>query len=73
MQFKFKGLSDSEVEKSRAQHGSNAVTMQEAESFWSKLIENFKDPIIMILVVALIVTTVLAFLGYAEWYEGRNY
>ena len=70
MQFKFKGLTDSEVEQSRTTHGSNAVTMQEAESFWSKLVENFKDPIIIILVVALVVTTILAVLGYAEWYEG---
>ena len=70
MQFKFQGLTDIEVEQSRQQHGSNAVTTQEAESFWTKLWANFQDPIILILVVALIVTTILAILGYAEWYEG---
>jgi len=70
MQFKFQGLTDSEVEQSRQQHGSNAVTTQEAESFWVKLWANFQDPIILILVGALIVTTILAVLGYAEWYEG---
>lgn len=70
MQFNFSGLTDEQVEKSRLEHGSNAVTLQEVESFWSKLIGNFQDPIIIILLVALVITTGLAVFGYAEWYEG---
>lgn len=70
MQFNFQGLTDEQVEKSRLENGSNAVTLQEIESFWSKLWGNFQDPIIIILVVALLVTVGLAALGYAEWYEG---
>jgi calcium-translocating P-type ATPase len=70
MQFNFQGLTDEQVEKSRAENGSNAVTLQEVESFWSKLLGNFQDPIIIILLVALVITTGLAILGYAEWYEG---
>jgi calcium-translocating P-type ATPase len=70
MQFNFQGLTDEQVEQSRTKHGSNAVTLQVIESFWSKLLGNFQDPIIIILIVALFITAGLAILGYAEWYEG---
>ncbi|MCP4699112.1 MAG: calcium-translocating P-type ATPase, PMCA-type [Gammaproteobacteria bacterium] len=70
MKFSFPGLSEQEVQESRNRHGSNAVTTQEAETFWDKMIGNFQDPIIIILVVALVITVILAFAGYAEWYEG---
>lgn len=70
MQFNFSGLTDVQVEKSRTEHGSNAVTLQKIESFWSKLMGNFQDPIIIILMVALIITVGLAVFDYAEWYEG---
>ena len=69
MQFNYSGLTDSEVDASRAQHGSNAVASQEAETFWDKLLDNLKDPIIIILIVALLITVVLWMFGYAEWYE----
>ncbi|MFW5636731.1 MAG: cation-transporting P-type ATPase, partial [Thermodesulfobacteriota bacterium] len=66
----FKGLTRNEVEESRRIHGSNQLTPQEVETFWDKLKDNFKDPMIVILVVALLVVTVLAVFGFAEWYEG---
>ena len=59
MKFTYPGLTDQEVEASRAQHGSNAVASQEVETFWDKLLGNLKDPIIIILVVALVITLVL--------------
>ncbi|MDG4560964.1 MAG: calcium-translocating P-type ATPase, PMCA-type [Candidatus Competibacter sp.] len=69
MKFTYPGLTDREVEASRAQHGSNTVASQEAETFWDKLLGNLKDPIIIILIVALLITILLTVLGYAEWYE----
>jgi Ca2+-transporting ATPase len=69
MKFTYPGLTDREVEASRAQHGSNAVASQEVETFWDKLLGNLKDPIIIILIVALLITLVLTVFGYAEWYE----
>lgn len=70
MQYHIKGLTNEEVEQSRQKYGSNAITPQEVESFWDKLIDNFKDPMIIILLVALGIVTVLAVMGFAEWYEG---
>jgi P-type Ca2+ transporter type 2C len=69
MKFSYPGLTDQDAERSRAQHGSNAVASQETETFWDKLLGNLKDPIIIILIVALAITVLLTFLGYAEWYE----
>ncbi|HPE74043.1 MAG TPA: HAD-IC family P-type ATPase, partial [Candidatus Competibacter sp.] len=69
MKFTYSGLTDKEAEASRAQHGSNAVASQEAETFWDKLLGNLKDPIIIILIAALLITVLLTVFGYAEWYE----
>lgn len=70
MKFIFDGLTDQQAEESRAINGSNAVAAQETESFLDKLLDNFKDPIILILLVALGITLLLAVMGYAHWYEG---
>jgi Ca2+-transporting ATPase len=65
-----KGLTDFEVLASRSKHGSNELPPREVESFWDKLKENFEDPIIRILMVALGITILLACFGYADWVEG---
>ena len=53
MKFSFPGLSDQEVSESRQTNGANVVTTQESEGFYAKLLTNLKDPIIVILLVAL--------------------
>ena len=70
MKFSYPGLSDNAVSESRKIYGANVVTTQEAEGFFDKLRTNLKDPIIVILIVALIVTVFLAAMGFAPWYEG---
>jgi len=70
MQIHNIGLSDEEVIKSRQDFGTNAITSQESEGFFDKLFDNFKDPTIIVLIIALFIVTLLAFFGYAEWYEG---
>lgn len=67
--MKFTGLTDAQVEKSKAQFGDNRMTEQKGEGFWAKLKGNFGDPMIKILCVALIINVVFAFLGQTEWYE----
>lgn len=64
-----KGLSQAQVEMSRKEHGSNALTQLPPDPLWKKILEGFKDPMIMILLVALAIQVVLTFMGKAEWYE----
>ena len=65
----FKGLTSSQVEENRKKHGSNVLTEIPPDPLWKKILEGFKDPMIMILLVALVVQVVLFFLGQAEWFE----
>ncbi len=67
--MKLRGLTQAEVELSRKEHGSNALTEIPPESLWSKILEGFKDPMIMILCVALVVQVILYLNGQAEWFE----
>lgn len=65
----FKGLTEQEVIKSREKHGTNRLTEKKGETFWKKLLNNFKDPMIEILIVALIINIIIACFGKSEWYE----
>lgn len=67
--MKIYGLSDAQVAESKQKYGDNSLTEQKKESFWSKLLDNFGDPMIKILCVALIINVVFAFLGQTKWYE----
>ncbi len=69
MKYTFTGLSSSEVEKSRELYGTNDLSLIKGESFWHKLKENFKNPIIIILIVALVIILVLSAFDQSEWYE----
>ena len=52
------GLSPEAALTARNLYGSNRFTEQEVESFWDKYRENFDDPIIKILLVALVINVV---------------
>ena len=67
--MKLIGLTAKQVEESRNEHGSNILTQIPPDPLWKKILEGFKDPMIMILLVALVVQIVLFFLGQAEWFE----
>lgn len=67
--MKLNGLSASQVEESRKQHGANTLTQIPPDPLWKKILEGFKDPMIMILLVALVVQVVLFFMEQAEWFE----
>ncbi len=64
-----RGLTAREVEESRKKHGANTLTQIPPDPLWKKILEGFKDPMIMILLVALVVQVVLFFLHQAEWFE----
>ena len=67
--MKLTGLTKAQVEESRKQYGSNTLTQIPPDPLWKKILEGFKDPMIMILLVALAIQVVLWILGKAEWYE----
>ena len=48
----FKGLSPSEVEASRKEHGANVLTPPERKPWWHLYLEKFDDPVIRILIIA---------------------
>ncbi|MDR1867125.1 MAG: calcium-translocating P-type ATPase, PMCA-type [Treponema sp.] len=70
------GLNDAQVQESKEKFGDNRLTEQEIKSFWDTLKENFGDPMIKILCIALIVNVLLVIGHYAgliademAWYE----
>lgn len=70
--MKQNGLNEEQVKKSRDLHGSNILTQIPPDPLWKKFLNGFKDPMIMILLVALIVQLVLFFLGQSEWFEAAG-
>ena len=68
----FKGLTDAQVEESRKQHGSNALTQVEKDPLWKKFLEGFKDPTLMVLLAAFAIQMILVFMGRGEWFEAAG-
>lgn len=62
--LKLKGLTDSEVVASRSQHGTNVLTPVEREPVWLSFLKKFKDPLIIILLVAGILSIGISFYEY---------
>ena len=63
------GLNEQEVQESLARYGNNALSSPPRDTFLDKLLDNFKDPIIRILIFALIVNVVFVFMGHGDWIE----
>ncbi|MEM2056696.1 MAG: calcium-translocating P-type ATPase, PMCA-type [Thermoproteota archaeon] len=63
------GLTSEQVKESRRVYGSNEVSLFEERSFFSMVVESFKDPMIFVLGVALLFLSFLSLLGKASWYE----
>ena len=59
MELKFSGLTEEEALASRKENGRNALTVKKRTSFFKKLIGNLGDPIIKILLIALLITVLL--------------
>ena len=64
-----KGLTDSEVKSSREKYGTNSLTELPGETLGAKFIASLKDPMIIILLCALVIQLVLFVMGRAEWFE----
>lgn len=55
-----RGLTDSEVSKSRQEHGENTLTPPKRTPLWKLYLDKYKDPIIKILLVAAVISLALA-------------
>ncbi len=63
------GLTEQQVKEALTKYGNNALSQPPRETFWDKLWENFQDPIIRILIFALLVNVVFVYLGHGDWIE----
>ena len=52
----YEGLTDAQVLESKEKHGINILTPPKRESLWSKFIDCFSDPLIRILLIALLLS-----------------
>lgn len=58
------GLSDEQVRTSRQQYGDNVLTPPKKTSLWKLYLDKYRDPIIQILLIATLVSLVLAFVEH---------
>lgn len=54
------GLTQKEVERSRSLHGDNVLTPPEKDPIWKQFLEKFQDPIIRILLIALLLSVAVS-------------
>lgn len=55
----YKGLSESEVLSSREKYGKNVLTPPPSKPWWKLFLEKFKDPIILILLAAAVISIIV--------------
>ena len=62
------GLTDAQVEESREEHGANVLTGAKRRGFWRLFFSNLGDPVIKVLLFALVLHVVLLFRD-PDWIE----
>ena len=60
------GLSSSEVEARRQQFGSNEIATADAVPAWKRLLTQFRDPLVLLLLAAIVISLV------AWWVDGAE-
>ena len=58
------GLTDKEVQESRSKYGVNILTPPEKDPLWKQFLEKFKDPLIIILMIAGALSIGISFYEY---------
>ncbi|SQA95270.1 calcium-translocating P-type ATPase, PMCA-type [Capnocytophaga ochracea] len=66
----YKGLTDAQVLESRQKYGENSLSSVEGEPLWKQFLEKFTDPIIIILLVALVFSFGVSTYEYMVHNEG---
>ena len=62
--MKRQGLTATQVEQSRREHGENVLTPPPRQSMWRLYLEKYQDPMVRILLVAALVSLALAFVKH---------
>ena len=68
----YTGLTDAQVIESREKHGINVLTPPKRESLWKKFLDCFSDPLIRILLVALLLSIGIAIYQFGWGGEGAS-
>ena len=66
------GLTAREVDESRRKYGDNVLTPPEKESVWKQFLEKFQDPIIRILLIALLLSVAVSLYQLFTGAEGTE-
>jgi Ca2+-transporting ATPase len=66
----FVGLTDAEVQKSRLEHGENVLTPPAKDPLWLEFLRKFKDPLIVILLVAGVLSVGISIYEYVALGDG---
>lgn len=64
------GLTAAQVEESRERHGANVITPPPRPSLWKKFLDYFKNPLIRILLVALVLSIAISCYEYSATAAG---
>ncbi|MDR1369365.1 MAG: calcium-translocating P-type ATPase, PMCA-type [Dysgonamonadaceae bacterium] len=64
----YTGLSDAQILESRKKHGENILTPPQKDPWWKEFLEKFTDPIIVILLIALVLSIGVS---YYEFFSGH--
>lgn len=67
----FKGITPEQVLESREKYGNNIITPTVKESVWKRFLDKFKDPLIIILIVAGILSLCISL--YEYWELGQSW
>lgn len=68
---KYEGLSDEKVLENRKKFGENILTKKVKKSVWAEFIEKFSDPIIIILLTALVLSAGISV--YEYFFAAKNF
>lgn len=70
--MKYKGLTKEQVEESRSKYGINVLTPPKKDSLFKQFMGKFKDPIIKILLIALLLSVLVSLYQFLTHAEGLS-
>ena len=71
-QHHYAGLTPQQVVRSRAKHGVNVLTPPPATPLWKQFLEKFRDPLIIILLIAGVLSVAISIYEYNGLHQGAE-